>query len=467
MKRVQKNMLTAAVLLAAGVGFGLYTLKTKVRTPEERFLEDRESKRLFRFGRIDVVRGTLKAKSATIAFEREDDGGWRLTEPVNWPADDEAIDAALDRMAAIIMEPVTVEDATDADRAREGLVRPHVSLHVVLKGDIEHTLNVGRRNKLEDKYPITDAAKSRIGLSDSAFYWAMDRTFDELRSKRLVDLVEDDVVRMSVFDGDGALHYRLEKDGEGWTTEGADQPKIVADSGDVLLARVRLVRRLSAASFATDDYDPSNAEQKKKLGFDAPKFRIEIEAKDGAKVGLVMTEDPKREGQYLMHVEGTGTVAEVAGSLVELLEKSAVQFRDRTFYKVDKKDIASVRFELGASKFEATRTGDSEWTVDGQPAKIWKLDAILRTFTYLKVDAIHAKSASKAEKTEWLLDPPSRKLILKDAEGQVLASVRIGKYARDELLFVQVDGDDRVGLLGDKKVDLLPGGKSELVDEER
>ncbi len=462
MKRIHKNMATAAVLLVAGLGFGYYTLQTKVKTPEERFLADRESKRLFRFGRVDVKRGSLQAKNATVTFER-DGAGWNITKPIAWPADDEAIDAALDRMASIIMEPVTTENATAEDVEREGLDKPTVTMTVELADGVEYTLHVGRRNRLTDKYPITAGDKKRIGLSDSAFYWAMDRPFDELRDKHLVHIPEDDVTGITVFAPDGGVRYRLEKDGEGWTTEGDGQPKIEADPGDVLLARVRIVKRLTAATFLTDTYD---AAQQAEYGLDAPKARIEVTSKDGATTKLVFAEHPKQEGQHLIHVEGTGTVAEVAGSLEELLEKTAVQFRDRTFYSVDRRAVQTVQFEQGTAKFVVKRKGD-DWLIDGKPAKIWKVDSVLRAFAHLKVDAIHARDATKSQQREWLIDPPSRRLVFRDADDKVLTAVRFGKYARDEFIFVKSESDERIGLITDKKVDLLPTSVEELADEER
>lgn len=469
MKRLHKNMLTAGVLLAAGVGFGIYTLKTEVRTPEERFIAAQEKKRLFHFGRVDVVKGTLFAKNATMSFERDGEV-WQITSPTTWPADPEAIDAALDRMATIIPEPIITEDADAEEVARAGLDRPVATLAVTKKDGKEHVLHVGRRNKLADRYPITDAAKKKIGLSDSAFFWALDRSLDELRSKRLVHRAEDDVTRITVKNPDGSVRYTLAKNDDGWTTEGAGQEAIPADAGDVLLARVRFVRRLTAESFLTDDYDPNDAAQKHELGLDEPLYFLEIETKDGVDRLTLAEHGTRPDEPMLMHVEGTGTVAVVNPTITEVFERTAAQFRDRTLLRFEKSDTRRIRF-VYAGKDDVVverASAEADWKLGtGAAAKVWKIDSILRGFAYLKANEIYAQAPSKRDMKEWLIEPASRRVVFEGEGGKALGAVRIGKYAKDDLVFVMAAGDDRVGLVEDKKIDLLPKGEEDLLDEGR
>ena len=467
MNRIQKNMLLAGVLLVGGIGFGWYTLTQKVKTPEERFRDAQDSKRLHKFGRIDVVRGTLMAKSATITFERDDEKRWRITEPVAWPADQKAIDAALDRMAGLVVDPVTTENATAEDLARAGLDKPVVSMAVELKDGRKLELHVGPRNKLADKYPVTDGKKKKVGLSEPTFFWALDRSLDELRDKRIVRFDEKTVTKIQVLEPDGAPRFTLEKKGEDdWMTSGPGQEPIAADAGEVLLVAVRVTKRLKAKTFLTDDYDPA---KKKAHGLDDPKATLVLAGPSGEhRVALATNESDTAVG----HLEGTGTVFEAPSDLIAYLEKKPLDLRNRTLHRFSPDSVKRIRYKpAGQPEVVITRAEDGEdWTIgdDAKPAKIWKIDAIARGFAYLKVDEIHSVGATKAQLVEWLIgDSPSRRLVFEDAGGETLAQIHLGKYSHDDLIFVRTDGDDRIGLVKDKKVALLPLKPEELVDEER
>lgn len=466
MKRIHKNMLTAAILLAAGGGFGLYTLQEKVKTPEERFRDQQDSKRLFKFGRIHVRKATLHAKNATVTFEGDGED-WTIVEPTKWPADKEAIDAMLDRMAALVVDPVTTENATAQDLKTAGLDKPQVTLEVQLDeargGKKSHTLYVGPRNKLADKYPVTDGDKKRLGLSEPTFYWALDRNLDELRDKRLVALTEKSVTKIQVLEPDGSVRFTVEKKSEDeWTTSGPKTEPIAADAGEVLLLSVRVTKRLKAKTFVRDDFDPKSGE----LGEHLATLVLEGPTKHR----IVFAHAPGREDVVVAHLEGTGTVAEVDPEIVHGLEKKPLDLRDRTLHRFDASNVHKIRLEQSGTSIVIERNdAKNDWLIGAEkkPAKIWQVDAIARGFSYLKVDSIHAVGASKKQLVEWLLDPPSRRIVFEDASGKTLADVHIGKYGTETHIFVKGRTDERVGLLPDKKVAMLPKAEKDLIDEER
>ena len=98
-------------------------------------------------------------------------------------------------------------------------------------------------------------------------------------------------------------------------------------------------------------------------------------------------------------------------------------------------------------------------------AKAWKVDAVVRPFSGLKVSSWKTEAATRAEKLEWLLEPWSRRVVFYGADGGVLADVRVGNLADEDLVFAATAGSDRVGLIPVKKLQAFPNEPSELVDD--
>ena len=74
MKRIHKSLLWAGLLFGGGVGFGIYTLKTDVKTADERIHDEVLKRRLFKeeFGLVHVKSGELMTRGTTIAFSLEE-----------------------------------------------------------------------------------------------------------------------------------------------------------------------------------------------------------------------------------------------------------------------------------------------------------------------------------------------------------------------------------------------------------
>jgi hypothetical protein len=469
--RVQKNLLTALVLLGGGGGAALYTLETRVKTPEQRFQEEQDAKRLFHFGRVHVTSGRIAAPTSTFAFTRDELFGWTLTEPVRWPADTEALEAALDRMASVLMDTVLTEDASPEDLRRAGLERPRATMQVDLQDGVQHTLHVGALNRMVDRYPITDAAKRRVGLSDTAFYWALDRNLEEFRDPRIFPFPTMKVRRVRIEEG-GEVRAELESDGKRWTVSGVGlEAPIAADDGVVGMLLVALTKHTKAERYVTDAFTPADAAR---FGLDAQgTLTVEVETLDGAKRRARLgryQETGAEAGTAVAQVEGTTTVAALPSGTLDTYERPAAAYRDRTLSRFIPTEVQRVRLEVAQQPaIELTRDGEG-WRLTAPQAalaKVWKVDAVVRAFAGLKVESWKTEASTPAQRVEWLLEPWSRRAIFYDAAGAVLADVRVGNLADEGLLFAQAAESPRVGIIPAPKLQAFPSAPADLVDEGR
>ena len=466
MNRLQKQFMTAAALVVVGGGAGLYTLQQKVKTPEVRLRELRESQRLFKFGRIDVKKGHLQSTTATVTFERNDRGRFLLTAPVAWTANQDAFNSMLDHMAGLAMERVLTEDATPEELERAGLVRPPVTLTVDLRDGRTLTLHIGPKNKLVDRYPVTDVNKKRIALIEPTGYWNYARPLEEYRTKQVFDVDPDDVTELQITDADGQRRLALMRQDTGWQLLGPSGPAEPADDNYVSLFMVRLTKHLDADHYVTDSYDGSNAAE---YGLAPPALHIRLTAGDrsvGGKVGFVEETDSD-EATTVVHVDGTRTlVRNTDPTLKQDLTKPAGTFVDRTISKFDMLNAQEVILRnAGQPPVRAERSEDG-WNIvepEAREAKPWKLDAIVRVLSLLRATRWHVEAAKTEQLDEWRLAPWSRRLTVKAKDGSVLADVVFGKYADDKHLFAKAFEASRVGLVADTALRVLPAKWEELV----
>lgn len=468
MTRVQRSLLFAVLLAGGGGAAALYTLKTKVKTPDERFKEEREAQRYFHFGRIHVETGRLTTKTATFTFTRVPHYGWQITDPVVWPAEDKAIDAILDRTAGIGADTVVTEDATPEDLARTGLDTPAATIRVTLKEGAEHTLHVGPKNKMVDKFPVTDAAKKRIGLSSAQFMWALDRDLFEYRDKRLFPFDPKAVTALEVREGDD-VHLVLAKDADRWSVGGEGiEDSIRGDASSIAFLLTALTKRGKVERFVDDAVGP---EDLAKYGLDRPAHTVTMRTKDGASRTAHFAhveETSADEATTMVFVEGGTTVAALRTGVAQALEAPAVHYRDRTLSRFSPSAVRKLRIEMaGEPTAELEKVGD-RWRMLAPtpgPAKTWRADAVARPFAQLRVASWKTEASSRQQRLEWLLEPWSRRIVVYGAGDEVLADVRIGNLADDEHMFVMLAGSPRVGLVEAKRFKALPNKVEDLLGD--
>lgn len=466
MKRIHRTLLLAAVLFGGGIGAGIYVLETDVQDANERHRRAEDQKRLFHgFGIVDVTGGVITTHGSTIAFV-PDGGGWRITSPVEWAGDRESIDGAIQHMIAVKIEGDSrIERPTEEQLRAWGLDVPRMTLELATaKGT--HRLLVGRRNALADMVAIADGARSAAGLTVPDAVFPLDKPADQFRERRLFPAKADAVTTVSRRNRDGT-GFVLSRTADGFEVsapDGASFERASADRAEILIST--LTKRLAIGRFLSDAYDEADALA---YGLDAPSFSLSVTTKRGERavdVGRI-AETQDREGTAVAHVRGTQTIVEVPKMIQHDLLEDHVALLDRTLVRFDQKSVAKVEIEQGAERLFVERDGDG-WMITSPtraPAKKWKMNDVVRVYSKLEALREHAPAPGPRELEDWLLEPPSRRLVFYDAAGQVLGSVRIGELAGDDELYAKGSGSAAY-VIAASKVVVLPKDAQDLVDPE-
>ena len=472
MRRVHRSLLTAGFVAAVGAAGGYYAWVEGYTASAAKRAQDAEDKRLFSFGPARVLRGTLVARDTKMGFHHDEAEGWILDTPRIWPADTEALVAAITRMAAIKNDAIAVEDASAAQLTQYGFDKPSASMQVELKDGSKHALLIGAENKLHKAYFITNGAKKTIGLAADSFYWAFDRDLFAYRAKEIFR-TEVNAIDSITVSTDGALAYGLRKVDGRWRV---DTPKgQTHDADPAVVGRFLLIltRDLKAESFATDALDPSDPKMMARYGLDTPAHEIAVTTASGRSMRALVgrTGEDLTAGGPFLQLADTTTVIGVYEAFPADLGKTADHFRDRTISSYDSSAVRKLAFEFPQGpKAVVQRADDGEWRLTAPKqaaAKAWTMSGLITRLSKLRSTRTHVEKATLAQTKEWMLEPPRSRVTVYGEGDEVLADIRLGKRLDETHYFIGATGLDRVDVVELGVIAFLPASADGLVDTEK
>ncbi|MBL8242367.1 MAG: DUF4340 domain-containing protein [Bryobacterales bacterium] len=293
--------------------------------------------------------------------------GWGIAAPVKLPADGDAVNAMVATLAVLTSERLVDEKA--ADFKPYGLAAPILSLVVGRADGKSHTLHLG------DNAPSGAAAYARVEgeqrlfLVPSATRAALEKTWRDLRDKRLLPFDAEKVTRVEL----GAIAFG-KNSGNAWTIV---QPKALrADN----FAAEELVRKLKDAKMeVTNDTE-------EEAGFPA-KFAA------GTPVGIAKVTDAKgtmqievrkgKENDYYARSSAVEGVFKTTAELGDGLAKKLDDFRNKKLFEFGFNQPDTVEVKQGGAVYAFKKSG-SDWKRDGktvEPGEVQQVVDRLRELT--------------------------------------------------------------------------------------
>lgn len=409
-------LLTAAIAGGLPGALALYTYTTNISTRVDRAQDEKESRRLFHFGRDHVQRAELFARGATLTFERDEDGRFQITAPFTWPADVQAIEQALSHMSVLRFRDLPNAEATYADLKAAGLDTPIASLKVsTTKGDF--AAYFGPRNTLVDGYPVTDQTRRRVGLTETVAVDAIDRDATAFRERRVFPVSPNEIAEVAIVRPDGTVHLRQRGNDNVWMLAPATEHAEVADPDRVNTLLVALTERLRVDAFLEDSVASSSssssspeatpsifaAKPPAAAKLYAPVFGLEITRRNGrhfrawlglehpraetAKArekdtagtdrrarfgagehahahahgrGRERTDDRSGDAPkaYVLYLENTGSRLRVPGFIRDEVDRPEAYFEDRTLCRFDPNQVARIEFDVPLGSIVVERAQD-------------------------------------------------------------------------------------------------------------
>ncbi len=251
-------------------------------------------------------------------------GTWRLTAPVEFPADDRRVERLLEALAALRVDPETGGFAADrvADFAPYGLDPPSatIALKPAAAGAEPLVLAVGASPKdRPDDVFVRLEGRDDVMIVPGRFRRDLPEALNDLRDRHVADVDPATVGRIEIDAPSGS--FRLERDREGWSLSAPVAARADRARVDALL---KAVEDLQASEFHAPDAvgDP---------GLDPPRYRLRLwtaKADSGPAFALAIGRHDALLKTVFARVAGDSAVLALPDRFLPALPTTALAFRD-------------------------------------------------------------------------------------------------------------------------------------------
>lgn len=415
MSKTKQLLMSLAAMCLATVAVGAYAYFGVFQKEREAEQAKEREERLFAIASDDLVRLTVHGKGETTVVEKRD-GGWRVTSPVDAPADDAVVRELLRQVDFAKRNRVVGEGQ---DLAPFGLDRPSTWIEVRAADGAEGRLEIGSRSPFDQSLYVSvepGVVLTASGALEDAFAKG---TFD-LRDKRLLTFGRD---RLASLELRGDERILLQREEGAWKLAepiqvGADEQEV----GKVLQA----LQDLRATAFPSRDAPAGD-----------PFFTATLTLTEGNPLSLRLW---REDGAVLAQADG-GPLAEIDGKDIARIDRDVDALRDRRIAPFSTHEVARMEVVAGDERFTLTKR-DGEWRItapEEAAAKRWKVQAALSNLASARYDRILPGSDAASHG----LVPPARTISLFDEAGASVGAFFLGDEEAG-FVYLQVEGRDDV-----------------------
>jgi hypothetical protein len=400
------------ILALLFLGLGVYVYFVEF----EQAAKEGEKQTLFDFAVDDVAQITLAYPDREIVVERKDDT-WKLASPIEAAADETAV-ANLVRAVAECEVKKTIDEPPE-DLSPYGLKAPKVTVKVKLKDRDLPAIRVGKTTPVGFSTYLQRADEKKVYLTTSAFQSGMDKQVKDLRDKKILDVDEAAVRRVTLRRPAGSVVLR--KDDGDWRIV---EPTAYDADQEAVRRFLSAVRSLRAKDFPSED-----AADLHPFGLDQPRLTIELAtAEDTTPTQILFGKESDGKSVYVK-IGARPTIYAVGDWSYRDANKNVNDFRDKKVLPADAADVREIQVaRADGETFALTRVEGGTWSMkdrDTTPDAA-AVDRFLDDLVRLEGYEIAAEEAG--DLGQFGLAPPALTITLLDADGAEIAGAIFGSH---------------------------------------
>jgi hypothetical protein len=370
----------------------------------------------------DIAKIELRYSDRDIVLERGKDKLWRLVKPIGTEADQ----GQANNLARAIADCTVVRtvDEKPADLVPFGLKPPTTTVTVTtFDKKTLPAIEVGKSTPIGFNAYVRLADSPAVMLAEAVFSAGMNKTVNDLRLRDLMAFKLDEV-RKLIIARDNGQTIEIDRDGDHWKI--VKPAPYAADDMAVRTALSTLVNA-KASDFIADA--PGNVTQ---YGLEKPHLTATVVLKNGEQQSMLFGFKQSEQGKSGIYVRRgeRAPVYAVAGYVMSSLDKSALDFRNRTILKVDPEAVATVKVKNSDGDFTLKRAA-ADWNVIAggktTEADIPVVERLLNQLRDLKAQSIVADPMPSAQ--PFGLDNPTAEITLVGKDGKELGAVKLAKIS--------------------------------------
>ena len=427
---------TTLVLLAVFAGLLALVLLFDSKGEKKKAAEEKTNI-LVSLASGDIRKASLVRDGATLTFERDEAGPWKLTSPLQAAADDSEVGNFVDSLASLRIERVVEKEAKDLAVYEI----PKIEISLWVKGKDEPVrLLVGMENPLDKTLFAKREDDPRVVLLASTLKTTLD--------KKIFDFRQKDVFK---FSADGVKTVRLRAKNIAWQAQREETGWFLKTPVAALAAKGKvdsLLDSLSGLRAKAFVAERKNAESLKTFGLEKAEYEV-----------VLSLPASSQEIVFSLHQEGeafyatTSLSAQVIafeGTLLTDLDRKVDDMRETKvadFYswEADKVALKTDGLELAAVKVKVGQ--EDKWFLDPatkEEADRTKVEDFLRKVEGLEAVAFVDNPGPLAV---YGFDPGTEiRIGTKDAQGKVKETV---------LLIGKVDAEKKQVVVKNTQLDYL------------
>ena len=340
-------------LLAVFIGLLAIVLYFDSKGEKKKSAEEKTNT-LISLAAADVQKVSLIRGSETVTFEREGDGPWRLTSPLQAAADTYEAGSLVDALASLKIERVVEKEAKDP----AAYEIPKMEADLWVKGQVAPVrLLVGMENPLDKTLFAKRADDPRIVLLASTLKTTLEKPVLDFREKSIFKFTAADVQKVKVRAKDVA--WEADRDAAGWflkTPVAARADKTKVDSVLDALSGLR------AQEFAAEEKTPAALRE---FGLEKPDYEVTLSL-PASNQEIVFTLHKQGENQYAASSLATKIIA-FEGTLLADLDRKVDDLREKKVSDLTAWDAKRVTVKRDGTEIAAAKekVGEEEkWFLD-------------------------------------------------------------------------------------------------------
>src|SRR6202171_2387079 len=388
-----------------------------------RYSEPENTRKLLEVKSADIARIELRYPDRDIVLERVKGGPWRLVKPIGADADQ----SQANNLGAAIADAQLIKTVDEKPADLKAFELDHPKTVVTVTTFDKKTcpsIEVGRSTPIGFNAYVKLSNTPAVLPTSPVLPSGMNKKVNDLRVRDLMSFKMDDARKLSVTRDNGQT-VELELNGEKWKmTKPSPYP---ADDIQVRQALSTIINA-KAADFVADA--PASVTQ---YGLEKPHLVATVVLKNGEQQSLLFgfkQNEPSKSGIFVRRGERAPVYA-VPGYVMSALDKSWLDYRDRSVFSFDPAAVESVKVKNSNGDFTLKRGPSGKWEVivagktsDGDVAVVERLLSQLRN---LKGSSIVADPMPSAQ--PFGLENPALEITLVGKDGKDLGTIKLSKMS--------------------------------------
>lgn len=379
---------------------------------ERQARQRRMAERLLPFERDEIGKLQVERLRGSVSLER-DGGGWKLTEPIETPADPQVMNEilhALDRQQRIGAQP-----ASEEQMQAFGLAQPPLRVSVESSGGEAARFVIGENSPVSGEAYAALAGENDYFTVSSELKKNLAREIESLRDKRLIAFNANETTTMTlILRGDTTIRA-VRQETEWWL----EQPMRARADDEAVGAILQAIHLTKAQDFIDTD-----SVHLARYGLDVPTVVAHFESPGSPEprastLTIGNLRGPSSKSYYAKRGDRPYVFAVPEGLVFQLIPK-VDELRAREIFSIAREDIRRFTLEFAGDVIQLRRDERGIWRFD-EPGTHERADQTMVSEALRYLMTLQVRKYLDYQPTEEMagLDEPRLRIAIADGEGKV------------------------------------------------